>query len=192
MTPAAPVTAFLDASVLYPALLRSILMRFALADLYRPLWSDAVHEEWMAALLRNRPELDRARLMRTRALMVAHCDQAMVTGHEPLIEKLTLPDPDDRHVLAAAIHGGASTIITVNVRDFPASTLIAHNIEARLPDDFIRDLIEGDPYAAAAAFRDDRLSLKRPPKAADEYTADLVKLGLAKTVAALRPFMERL
>ncbi len=76
MTAATPVTAFLDASVLYPAMLRSVMLRLALADLYRPLWSDAVHEEWIAALLRNRPELDRTRLLRTRALMEAHLGQA--------------------------------------------------------------------------------------------------------------------
>lgn len=124
--------------------------------------------------------------------MLAHCDQAMVTGYEPLIERLTLPDPDDRHVLAAAIHGGASAIITVNLRDFPASALAAHAIAARLPDDFIHELIERDPYEAVAALRDDRLSLNRPPKTADDYIADLARLGLGKTAAALQPFMGRL
>ena len=192
MTAATPVTAFLDASVLYPAMLRSVLLRLALADLYRPLWSDAVHEEWIAALLRNRPELDRTRLLRTRALMEAHLGQAMVTGYAPLIKQLTLPDPDDRHVLAAAIHGGASAIITVNLRDFPASALGPHGIEARHPDAFIRDLVERDPHEAVAALRDDRLSLKRPPKAVSAYIADLAAAGLPKTVATLQPFLEKL
>lgn len=192
MTAATPVTAFLDASVLYRAMLRSVLLRLALADLYRPLWSGAVHEEWIAALLRNRPELDRTRLLRTRALMEAHLVQAMVTGYAPLIKQLTLPDPDDRHVLAAAIHGSASAIITVNLRDFPASALGPHGIEARHPDAFIRDLVESDPNEAVAALRDDRLSLKKPPKAVPAYIADLAAAGLPKTVAALQPFLEKL
>ena len=132
MTAAAPVTAFLDASVLYPAMLRSVLLRLALADLYRPLWSDAVHEEWMppsCATVRTLIGLG----FRTRDLMKAHLDQAMVTGYAPLIEQLTLPDADDRHVLAAAIHGGASAIITVNRKDFPASALGPLGLEARHP-----------------------------------------------------------
>ena len=192
MTEAAPVTAFLDANVLYLALLRSILLRLALADLYRPLWSDAVHEEWIAALLRNRPELDRARLLRTRALMEAHLTQAMVTGYEPLMASLTLPDPDDRHVLAAAIHGNANTIVTMNVRDFPASALAAYDITTTHPDVFLRTLIERDPIEATTALRDDRLSLTRQPKAVSEYLADLLSIGLNKTVATLQPFIENL
>ena len=97
--------AFYDASVLYPLELRSLLMHLALTGLFRARWSDAVHEEWICALLRNRPDLSRAKLERTRALMDAHTIDALVTGYEDLIEGLLLPDPDDRHVLAAAIRG---------------------------------------------------------------------------------------
>lgn len=192
MTAAAPVAAFLDANVLYPALLRSILMRLALADLYRPLWSDAVHEEWIAALLRNRPELDRAKLLRTRALMTAHLGQAMVEGYEPLIEGLTLPDPDDRHVLAAAIHGSASLVLTANIRDFPVEALAPYGIAASQPDTFLCGLIEANPSEAVEALRDDRLSLKHSPKTAAEYVGGLNALGLAQTSAVLQPFLENL
>ncbi len=128
--------AFLDASVLYPALLRNILIRLAIDDLYRAFWSQHVQNEWTQALFRDRPNLPRAPIERTRRMMEDAIDDAMVSGYEPLIETLTLPDVDDRHVLAAAIHCGARTIVTANLRDFPAATLALYNIEAQHPDAF--------------------------------------------------------
>src|SRR5262249_35754559 len=106
-------TAFLDASVLYPAPLRDLLLELAVSDLYRAKWSDAVHEEWIAAVLRNRSDLTRAQLERTRDLMNAHARDALVIEFEELIDVLDLPDPNDRHVLAAAIKGGEGLIVTV-------------------------------------------------------------------------------
>lgn len=95
------LVAFLDASVLYPAPVRDLLLELAVSDLYRAQWSNAVHDEWIEALLRARSDLTRERLERTRALMNAHVRDALITGFDDLIEILTLPDPDDRHVLAA-------------------------------------------------------------------------------------------
>ena len=89
----------------YPAPLRDLLMRLATTDLFRPRWSAAIHDEWTRAVLATRPELE-GPLERTRKLMDAHVMDALVTGYEPLIGTLQLPDPDDRHVLAAAITGG--------------------------------------------------------------------------------------
>ncbi|WP_211214075.1 PIN domain-containing protein [Salisaeta longa] len=96
-----------DANVLYPAQLRDLLMRLAIADLVRAHWSDAIHEEWMRSLLANRRDLTRAQLERTRDLMEAALPGASVDRYQQNIPKVTLPDPDDRHVLAAAVHAGA-------------------------------------------------------------------------------------
>ncbi len=99
-----------DANVLYPAELRNLLMHLAMTGLFRARWSAGVHEEWITALLRNRPDLSREKLERTRKLMDKHAPDALVTGYEDLIEGLQLPDPGDRHVLAAAIRGRADVI----------------------------------------------------------------------------------
>ena len=107
------LTAFYDASVLYPSELRSLLMHLALTGLFRARWSAAVHEEWIRALLRRRPDLSRAKLERTRMLMDLYASHALVTGYEELIDGLQLPDANDRHVLAAAIQDEMSRLAAV-------------------------------------------------------------------------------
>ena len=127
------ITAFLDANVLYPVTQRAVLMELARADAFAPLWTEAVHQEWMRNLAAKEPHIKPAQIARLRALMEACVGNVMVTGYEMLIDGLILPDPDDRHVLAAAIHGGASVIVTSNLKDFPAGTLALYNITAEHP-----------------------------------------------------------
>lgn len=182
----AGLTAFYDASVLYPSELRNLLMYLALTGLFRAKWSAAVHEEWIGALLRRRPDLSREKLERTRMLMDLHAADALVTGYEELIEGLQLPDPDDRHVLAAAIRGRADVIVTANLRDFPAHVLGQFGIEPLHPDDFVLYLFELSPSAVAGAARDHRESLKNPPKTVAQYLDTLESQGLKKAVSALR------
>src|ERR1700704_3911086 len=98
-------TALLDANVLYPAPLRDLLLQLAVTDLFRAKWTADIHREWIEALLRREPNRDRAALERTRDLMDKATRDCLVGGYEALIPSLTLPDPDDRHVLAAAIIG---------------------------------------------------------------------------------------
>ena len=187
-----PITAVLDACVLYPAPLRDLLMYLALKDVYRPRWTDAIHEEWIRNLLENRPDLRRAQLERTRDLMNRHARDSMVTGYEGLIEALSLPDPDDRHVLAAAIHAGAEVIVTFNLPDFPASALAVHGIEGRHPDAFCCDRLDAalDPFLEAVRLQ--RLSLKNPPRGVPEFLGTLRGIGLPRTAERLRPFADRL
>jgi predicted nucleic acid-binding protein len=124
------ITVVYDACVLYPAPLRELLMRLALTDLYRARWSDQIHEEWITAVLRNRPDLSRAQLERTRSLMNAYVRDALVDGYQSLVPALELPDPNDRHVLAAAIQCGADLILTFNLDDFPEQALTIHGLGA--------------------------------------------------------------
>ena len=118
-------TVIYDACVLYPAPLRDLLMRLAMTDLYRARWTDMIHDEWTRNVLKQRPDLRAEDLERTRSLMNAHVRDGLVTGFEHLIPSVELPDADDRHVVAAAIHGGASLIVTFNLKDFPPAALTA-------------------------------------------------------------------
>jgi len=183
------LTAFYDASVLYPSDLRNLLMHLALTGLFQAKWSAAVHQEWICALLRRRPDLSREKLERTRRLMDLHAADALVTGYEDLIEGLQLPDPDDRHVLAAAIRGRADVIVTTNLRDFPAPILGQFGIEPQHPDKFILYLLDLAPGLVAGAARDHRESLKNPPKTIAQYLDGLESQGLTHTVSVLRGFM---
>lgn len=111
--------ALYDACVLYPAPLRDLLMHLAVTDLFRARWTEAIHEEWIRNLLRDRPDLTRDKLERTRDLMNAHVRDCLVIGYESLIPALTLPDPEDRHVRAAAVRCGADVIVTFNPEALP-------------------------------------------------------------------------
>ena len=183
------ITAFYDASVLYPAALRNLLMHLALTGLFRARWSAAVHDEWIGALLRRRSDLSRERLERTRMLMDLHAADALVTGYEDLIEDLRLPDPDDRHVLAAAIRGRADLIVTTNLRDFPANVLGQFGIEPQHPDEFVLSLLGLAPDLVTGAARDHRESLKNPPVTIEQYLETLAVQGLTRTVPVLRGYM---
>jgi PIN domain len=174
-------TAFYDANVLYPAELRNLLMHLALISLFRAKWPADVHEEWISNLLKRRPDLTRDKLERTRMLMDKHAVDALVTGYEDLIPGLHLPDPDDRHVLAAAIRGHADVIVTVNQRDFPADTLAPFGIEVQHPDEFILHLLDLAPGTVVAAAQNHRQSLKNPPKTVDLF---IFVLHWAGTIAA--------
>ena len=145
-----------------------------------------MHEEWIGALLRRRPDLPREKLERTRILMDKHATDALVSGFEELIDGLRLPDPDDRHVLAAAIRGRADVIVTCNLKDFPADALKPYGIEAQHPDEFVLNLLDLAPGVVAAAARDHLESLKNPPKTIPEYLDVLERQGLTQTVSVLR------
>ncbi len=183
-----PFTAVFDACVLYPAPLRDFLMWLALSGRFRARWTDLIHDEWVRNLLKNRPELDPANLQRTVECMNAAVPDALVTDHEALIEGLTLPDPDDRHVLAAAIRCGASVIVTFNERDFPEDRLAPFGIEVQHPDEFIDNLFDLDQAAVVAAAQKQRHTLKNPPIDADRYLEILQRQGLIRTVKNLAGF----
>jgi predicted nucleic acid-binding protein len=144
----ASFVAVFDACVLYPAPLRDLLLRLALTDLFRARWTERIHEEWMRSVLEKRTDLSAEQLQRTRELMDRAVPDCLVTGYEGLIQQLDLPDPNDRHVLAAAIRCQAGVIVTYNLKDFPPSVLEAYGIDVQHPDDFVRCLYDIAPGAS--------------------------------------------
>lgn len=160
-------------------------MHLGIAGLYQPKWSRFIHDEWCRNLLINRPDIAPEALRRTVDLMNAALPDANVTGFAGLINGLVLPDPDDRHVLAAAIRAKAEIIVTLNHKDFPAESLLPFGIETLHPDVFISDLFDLNHALALEAVRRQRQSLKHPPMTVDEFLEMLLKQGLPMTVKEL-------
>ena len=191
MTPECPIVV-LDACVLYPAGLRSLMMWLAVHELIRPKWTDQIHEEWIRNLLKDRPDLTRVQLERTRRLMDEHGGDCLVSGYEKHISRLTLPDADDRHVLAAAIECKADAIVTWNQGDFHSKSVAAHGIEICTPDELLSALLVTDLAGVLAAMRDHRASLKNPARSPSQYLETLAVQGLQKTVKRLQSEIEQL
>ena len=186
------ISAVFDACVLYSASLRDFLLRLALADLFSPYWSEEIHKEWIQSLLRNRPDLKRENLERTRRAMDSHFPNSLVYGHESIVPTLQLPDPKDRHVLAVAIFTKAEYIVTLNLKDFPQSALAPYQVKAISPDNFVLRIIEYNAKTFVTTVARHRAILARPPKSVDEYLATLEKQRLPKTVAFLREYKDDL
>jgi len=149
-------------------------------------WTKDIHEEWMRAVRHRYPDITQEQVERIRNLMDSHAPDSIVTGYEHLIPAMRMPDPNDRHVLAAAIVARADVIVTFNLGDFPDQTLAEYGIEALHPDELIDRLLDLDSGIVFAAVKQDRESLKKPPKSVDEYPRDLEQSGLSQTAATLR------
>ena len=178
-------TAFIDANVFYGARLRSLVLFLAQTKLFRARWSETVYEEWMGNLLAKRPDLHRQDLARTRQLMDASVLDALVTGYEPLIPAMSLPDPEDRHVLAAAVVCRASCIVTFNLGDFPQEYLAPYGMHPIHPDEFLLDVESVNPVIFARAVAEDFPHYRTPPLKLEDYTASLARTGIPKLAAQI-------
>ncbi|MEM6965338.1 MAG: PIN domain-containing protein [Bacteroidota bacterium] len=168
----------LDANVIYPAPIRDLLLNLADLEVISPKWTEIIQEEWIRNLLSNRKDLTRSKLLRTVNLMNLAFPDAEVYNFEELIDELELPDPDDRHVLAAAIRCKADAIITFNTKDFPDKYVNQFNIEIYNPDKFLILLNRLSPQLVKKAFENQLDSLKNPPKTREELIETLVNCNV--------------
>lgn len=151
----------LDTNVIYPLWTRDLLMWFAFYELFTPKWSNNIFDEWITVMKRKGVD-ETESFRRARKLNQAFPD-ALVENYEPLIETLSLPDSDDRHVLAAAIKTNANLIITNNIKDFPVEYLASFGLKAKKPDDFFTDIIDLSHDLSVQAFKKLVLNKKNPP-----------------------------
>jgi predicted nucleic acid-binding protein len=142
---------------------------------------EQILDEMQSSLGANRPDISQEKLGNVRRLMISAVRDGLVEDYEPLIEGLKLSDPDDRHVLAAAIKVGAQVIVTSNLKDFPAEDLIQWDVEAKSPDDFVLD--SRIVWACVQQIADSR---NNPPESIEDVLSALEATGLVEAVAALR------
>lgn len=192
MTPVAdcPVVV-LDANVLFPFRTRDILLRFHHAGLFQARWTDRILDEWTRNLLDRKPHLERSVRSQRRAIN-EHFADALVSGYEPLVRALDLPDADDRHVLAAAIRCGAEYIVTDNLVDFPERSLAQFDITAVAADAFLSGIVELHPSEALAVLRALRAHYSNPPFMPSEFILDLTAKGLPRLAALVERHRELL
>jgi predicted nucleic acid-binding protein len=168
-----PFVVVYDANALYGNAQRDLLIRIAQSGLVQAKWTDQILDEMFSSLGKKRPDIPPEKLGTLRELMNKAVRDCIVTGYEPLVESLRLPDPDDRHVLAAAIRSGAQVIVTTNLRHFPEAELGQWNVEAKSPDDFVLDQINIDARIVYSCVREIANSRRNPPDTVDDVLAEL-------------------
>jgi hypothetical protein len=163
-------------------------MQLATADLFRAKWTAKIQDEWISNLIANEPSRDPRKLARTAHKMNEAIPDCLVTGYEHLIDGINLPDPDDRHVAAAAVHARADAIITYNLKDFPSAALAPLDLESIHPDDFIINQADLSDAAVILAAQRIRRRLVKPVLSPAEYLAKLRFNQLPKTAEWLSQF----
>lgn len=183
-------TAFVDACSLVSVWRRNLLLSLAEAEFFRLRWSQTILDETERALAKlhlQRGNTDGdTRARQAVAAMMKAFPEAMVDEFTSLLaNSVGLLDPNDEHVIAAAVKTQAQAIVTENISDFPAELLGKLNLEARTADEFIADTIELEEGLAIPAIRNMRLRLKRPEMEAGDLLRSFEAHGLFETVSVL-------
>jgi hypothetical protein len=170
--------AVFDACILYPFHLRNIIVQAAVDRLVEPRWTDEIHDEWTRSLAVGARAIPMARLQNTRRMLNSVCPGATLTGYEKHIASVNLPDPNDRHVVAAGIAAGATLILTWNLRDFPAKELKKFGLRRDSPDAFLSGLYDNVPELLIASLANARRNLTRTQFAASDFLDMLMRQRL--------------
>jgi PIN domain len=192
--PFRPPVVLLDANILFPVPLCDLFMHLAIISIVRVHWSARIEDEWVRNVIEKRSHLDPARILHRAVRMNLALPDAMVSGFEVLEEQLlnttpSLPDWDDVHVLAAAIHCQATAIITKNLKDFPSERLAPFEVEALHPDVFVNHLLEINPFGVIQAVANQQASLHRPPQTMTQVLQTLQDHGLGQSSNRLRELL---
>ncbi|OJA43530.1 PIN domain-containing protein [Burkholderia ubonensis] len=180
-------TALLDACVLFSIAVADSLMSLATAGLFAAKWTQRIEQEWITNLEELRPELKGRLEVRRDGMREATPDwEVNESAWAPLVGNMKLPDPDDQHVLAAAIAGHADCIVTANLRDFPAEFVSPYGIEVIHPDRFIINQWDLDPIAAMSAFKGMRARWRNPKATPEDFAQALERNGLPATAQRIR------
>lgn len=181
----APV--FVDTNVLYAARLRDILLDLAVEGIIELRWSPDVLDELVRAIRRHVPLTPQQDPLALIAAMTNVLPDALIVPPEPLAVSVSLPDPNDEHILAAAIHAGCDMLLTANLRHFPVDTLLQLDppVRAIHPDAFLIELITARAAEVVPVIDACRRNLTRPPLTVAEYVAALDRVGLRQTAQLL-------
>jgi predicted nucleic acid-binding protein len=179
-------TVLLDANVLYSVAISDALMEVAATGVYAAKWSKAIDDEWVRNLAKNKKRAEADFHTRRDSMHDACPDWEVPEEGWRLIEPcLSLPDVNDRHVLAAAVAGHADSIVTINIKDFPSSILDPLGITALHPDEFLLQQLQLEPLVVLPAFKAMRARLKNPAFTPEKFVDAMERNGLIQTAAFL-------
>jgi predicted nucleic acid-binding protein len=179
-------TVLLDANVLYSVAISDALMEVAATGIYAAKWSKAIDDEWVRNLAKNKKKAEADFHTRRDSMHDACPDWEVPEEGWRLIEPcLSLPDVNDRHVLAAAVAGHADSIVTINIKDFPSSILEPLGITALHPDEFLLQQLQLEPLVVLPAFKSMRARLKNPAFTPEKFVDAMERNGLIQTAAFL-------
>jgi predicted nucleic acid-binding protein len=179
-------TVLLDANVLYSVAISDALMEVAATGVYAAKWSKAIDDEWVRNLAKNKKRAEADFHTRRDSVHDACPDWEVPEEGWRLIEPcLSLPDVNDRHVLAAAVDGHADSIVTINIKDFPSSILDPLGITALHPDEFLLQQLQLEPLVVLPAFKAMRAHLKNPAFTPEKFVDAMERNGLIQTAAFL-------
>ncbi len=180
-------TCVLDTNIIYPLEVRDIMMWFAYYELFTPKWSATIFTEWKNVMERKR--IAENEIQKRISILESIFPDAEVKDYQELVPSLELPDPNDRHVLAAAIKANAHIIVTNNLKDFPESYLSKFGIKAISADDFLTDLIDLNTAIALEAFKALVLNRTNPEMNAFEVLDIFRSRGLTNTANYLHAIL---
>jgi predicted nucleic acid-binding protein len=176
----------IDACVLYQAPTRDLILNFAYYNLFVPIWTNEINTEWSNNLLINRKNIKAKSLQKTIDAMNSAFPNSNVQTASKLTRSLVLPDPKDRHVLAAAIKSNATSIITYNLKDFPVHNISRYKIEIHHPDDFLYLMMIKNQRLTIEIVTQIVESLNNPPITKIDLIENYKKIGLIKTARLLK------
>jgi len=174
----------LDTCVIYPTVMREMILGVAGAGAFAPLWSERIIGEWLRAVVKLGAGAE-AQAAGEAALMAARWPQASVAWKPSLEARLWLPDPADTHVLAAAISGSADGVLTLNARDFPRGVLAEEGLWRADPDSFLHGIWQAQPGMVSDVADEVLAKARRLSKGEWEMRPLLKKARLPRLAKAL-------
>ncbi|MEO6215010.1 MAG: PIN domain-containing protein, partial [Sphingomonas sp.] len=168
------------------------LLWLAKEQLFRPLWSDQILDEWARSVARKRTDITAEKLAGHRKEMLDAFEDSMVAGAGISLDGLNLPDPKDAHVIETAVIGKADAIVTTNLKHFPPAELAKVGLEAIHPDRFLVNLIDLDPVRAIGALKRQRESMTQSNPTIEDYLARFENCRLIQSRLKLSEYEELL
>lgn len=184
------LTALLDANVLYQHLHTDVLLNFAKQKLFTPKWSDKINNEWMGHLAINRPDIEPEKIERRRFMMERAFPNANIQSYTHVEIEAVIPDPDDLHVLQAAVAGNVNIIVSDNEKDFPSGLLKRHGLAFSTPDDFITKIIAINEDATKEVLNQLINHRFKPKRTGKELIEIMKKRGLSGSADAIKQYID--